>query len=147
MAQQTKASRQAAARKRAYELAEDRRKREDQLLEHAESYFMAQGEIEDIQAALDQKIAELRAKADRDTAAVRTRADEQIVKMLSTGEPRSGVAERLGLSVSTVRKTEKATTPDNDVKPARSAAEPGSDGSGEAGGETPNDAADSEQAA
>lgn len=110
------------ARRRADELAGKRREREKTLKALATEYLAdtmtADQLVEDAQEAAAAMVAAAKAKADVD----RERAKETIVKMLATGEPRNGIAELLGVSVSYVRSV--------DVAAAKAAKAPSSDSGG-----------------
>lgn len=108
------------ARRRAEELAQERRRREDQLGELATEYFTeiltAEQLVEDAERAAAALIEEARQKA----SAGRLRGDDIILRMRATGEPRNGVAQLLGISASYVgtvekAKKESATTAESEV--------------------------------
>lgn len=111
----TRNSKTMAAREKALRLARAAQQREAALLDLAEEYFVLTDEADAVResakskgAALVEaakaKAAQLVADADIEAKARLEKAPEVVARMLATGATRADVAERLDLSVSTVRK-------------------------------------------
>lgn len=110
MSKPRKASAAVAAREKARARAEEITRRNEQLIELATGYFVAADRVEKIEAELEEKIAALREQAERDAAAAREDAAGVVRDMLATGEPKRGVAERLGISNAEVTAAQKTAT-------------------------------------
>lgn len=103
-------SRQVIAREQARERAATYAARERELVELAESFFLADGEAEDVLASADARIAAIREQAERDVTATRAKAAQVVEQMLATGTPIAQVADRLGLNVAELRRVRGAAS-------------------------------------
>lgn len=117
MVKPRKATTALAAREKARARAEEITRRNEELIELATGYFVAADRIETIEAELEEKIAKLREKADSDAATAREEAADVVAAMLTTGEPKRGVAERLGISAAEVSAAQKSAALANGSDP------------------------------
>jgi len=101
-------SRQITAREQARERAATYAARERELVQLAEAFFLADGEAEDVLEAAETRIAAIREQADRDVATTRAKAAAVAEEMLATGAPIAQVADRLGMSVTELRRVRAA---------------------------------------
>ena len=117
MVKPRKAATALAAREKARARAEEITRRNEELIELATGYFVATDRIDTIEAELEEKVAALREQADRDTSTAREKAAGVVAAMLSTGGPKRGVAERLGISAAEVSAAQKSATLANGSDP------------------------------
>jgi vacuolar-type H+-ATPase subunit H len=114
-----KSTKAAEARARARERAIRFQEREQLLVKIAERFEEAQIELEQIDAATEQKVEKIRAQAEarvleareqasRDAAGARERAEQLQREMLDEGISRREVAERLGITTREVVRQAKA---------------------------------------
>jgi len=101
-------SRQITAREQARERAATYAARERELVQLAETFFLADGEAEDVLVAAETRIAAIREQAERDVAATRAKAAAVAEQMLATGTPIAQVADRLGMSMAELRRVRAA---------------------------------------
>lgn len=101
-------ARQLDARRRAREHAAAYREREDRLTDLAAEFFVADDTLRAAELEVEAKIEALRNRVAAVTEQHGRRTTEVIVAMLATGESISGVAGRLGMTVTDVR-TAKAS--------------------------------------
>lgn len=99
MAGARKSARQVQARQRAREKAAEFRAREDQLEHLATEFFVASDDLDQIAERVEVEIARVRERGDRDGQAARVRAEQAVAAMLTLGVSRSEAADRLGVTV------------------------------------------------
>ena len=153
MATKRKSALQIAAHEKALRKAAEFHKRHEKLLNLAGEFFVAQDEGERIREDAQQRAQELIDRAEKDAAAAQRKAAGKARAMVSTGEPQSAVAQRLGLSPAALRKllhdvdqTEPGNT-DEDRPSAGSKDDGVSGNDGHAQGDLAKQEADREKAA
>lgn len=98
MASPRKSSVQVAAREKAMLKAQEITARHERLIEQAAEFFVHQGEADQVRLDAQVKADAILAQAEQDAEAARSRAAQTVKKMLDTGESKSAVAARLGIS-------------------------------------------------
>ena len=98
MAAQRKSAQQLAAREKARAKARELTERHEKLIELAAEFFEQQAQAESILEDARKKAAELLAKAEADARDAVRSAAVTVQAMLDSGESRSAVAARLGVS-------------------------------------------------
>ena len=98
MAAPRKSSVQLAAREKALIKAQAMTARHEQLIGQAAEFFVYQDQAEQFQSVAQAKADALLAQADRDADGARLNAAKKVEEMLGTGESKTAVAARLGLS-------------------------------------------------
>lgn len=98
MAALRKSARAGEARKKALEKAAEFESRHQNLVKLSEKYFEAEGRIEDIGDDLDREIESLRKASAAQAESLRATLKSTAQAMLDTKEPKTNVAQRLGLS-------------------------------------------------
>lgn len=113
MATQRKSAQQLAAREKARAKASELTERHEKLIELAAEFFEQQAQSEAILEEARQRAAELLAKADAEAQEAVRSAANTVQAMLDSGESRSAVAARLGVSVAELKRlTSQAKTED-----------------------------------
>ncbi|MDQ0031508.1 hypothetical protein [Arthrobacter bambusae] len=113
MAAQRKSAQQIAAREKARAKARELTERHEKLIELAAEFFEQQAQAESILEDARKKAAELLAKAEADARDAIRSAAVTVQAMLDSGESRSAVAARLGVSSAELKRiTSEAPTDD-----------------------------------
>ena len=113
MAAQRKSAQQLAAREKARAKARELTERHEKLIELAAEFFEQQAQAESILEDARKKAAELLAKAEADARDAVRSAAVTVQAMLDSGESRSAVAARLGVSGAELKRlTSEAPTAD-----------------------------------
>jgi vacuolar-type H+-ATPase subunit H len=113
VAAQRKSAQQLAAREKARAKARELTERHEKLIELAAEFFEQQAQAEAILEEAKQRAAELLAKADAEAQDAVRSASDTVQAMLESGESRSAVAARLGVSVAELKRlTSQAKTVD-----------------------------------
>ncbi|MDJ0458580.1 hypothetical protein PUN71_015355 [Arthrobacter sp. NQ7] len=113
MAAQRKSAQQLAAREKARAKARELTERHEKLIELAAEFFEQQAQAESILEDARKKAAELLAKAEADARDAVRSAAVTVQAMLDSGESRSAVAARLGVSGAELKRlTSEATSAD-----------------------------------
>lgn len=104
MASPRKSAQQVAAREKARQKAAEFTARHEELIELAAKFIEFDDTAENTEAAAREKAARIieQGKADAETA--RRDAGQVVARMLETGESKSSVAARLGLTPATLKK-------------------------------------------
>lgn len=111
MAAQRKSAQQLAAREKARAKARELTERHERLIELAAEFFEQQAQAEEIVAEAEKKAAELLAKAEADAQEAVRSAAATVQAMLASGESRSAVAARLGVTAAELKKLSSQSTP------------------------------------
>lgn len=98
MAAPRKSSAQLAAREKAMMKAQAMTARHEKLIEQAVEFFVFQDQAEQVRRDAQVKADAILALAERDADGARLDAAKVVQNMLATGESKSAVAARLGLS-------------------------------------------------
>lgn len=98
MAALRKSARAGEARKKALEKAAEFESRHQNLVKLSEKYFEAEGRIEDIADELEEQIVALRKAAATQAQNLKATLRTTAKAMLDTKEPKTNVAQRLGIS-------------------------------------------------
>lgn len=113
MAAQRKSAQQLAAREKARAKARELTERHEKLIELAAEFFEQQAQAEAILEEARERAAELLAKADAEAQEAVRSAAATVQAMLDSGESRSAVAARLGVSLAELKRlTPQAKTAD-----------------------------------
>ncbi|MEO3939479.1 hypothetical protein V3C41_00155 [Paenarthrobacter nicotinovorans] len=98
MATPRKSAQQLAAREKAMAKAREMTERHEKLIELAAEFFQQQEQADIVRAEAKKKADALLAKAEADARSAVRGAATTVRAMLDSGEPKSSVAARLGLS-------------------------------------------------
>lgn len=98
MAAPRKSSVQLAAREKALLKAQAMTARHEKLIEQAAEFFLRQDRVEQVLADAQTKADAILAQAERAAEDARVDAAKKVQEMLDTGEAKTAVASRLGLS-------------------------------------------------
>lgn len=104
MAAPRKSAQQVAAREKARQKAADFTARHEELIELAAKFIELDEAANDTEAAAQVKAEKIIAQGKVDAEAARKESGRVIAKMIETGESKSAVAARLGLSAATLKK-------------------------------------------
>lgn len=111
MSKPRKSSTALAAREKARAKAEEITRRNEQLIELAAGFFVAEDQLAQIDEETELKIAELREVAEQKKATTRAEAVDVVAQMVATGESKKSIGERLGLSTSELKPYLPVTIP------------------------------------
>jgi|GEM_PF-3016409 len=115
MATPRKSAQQLAAREKAMAKAREMTERHEKLIELAAEFFQQQEQADLVRAEAKKKADAILAKAEADARSAVRSAATTVRAMLDSGEPKSSVAARLGLSGAELKRMLELIT---DVKPA-----------------------------
>lgn len=104
MAAPRKSSLQLAAREKALLKAKAMTERHEKLIAQAAEFFVHQDQADQVLRNAQTKAEAILAQAERDAEGSRMNAAKKVQKMLDTGESKSSVAARLGLSVAELKR-------------------------------------------
>ncbi|MFJ5958207.1 hypothetical protein ACIQC5_19890 [Paenarthrobacter sp. NPDC092416] len=104
MATPRKSAQQQAAREKALAKAKELTERHEKLIELAADFFQRQEQAELVRADARKKADVLLAKAEEDAQDAVRGAAMTVRAMLDSGEPKSGVSARLGLSAAELKR-------------------------------------------
>lgn len=104
MATPRKSAQQQAAREKALAKAKELTERHEKLIELAADFFQRQEQAELVRAEAKKKADALLAKAEMDAQDAVLGAAITVRAMLDSGEPKSGVSARLGLSAAEMKR-------------------------------------------
>ncbi|MGX5717543.1 hypothetical protein [Arthrobacter sp. MAHUQ-56] len=111
MAPPRKSAQQLAAREKARAKAKELTERHEKLIELAAEFFEQQAQAEAILEDAKKRAAELLAKADAEARDAVRSAAGTVQAMLDSGESRSAVAARLGVSVAELKRLASQASP------------------------------------
>ncbi|TFD84024.1 hypothetical protein E3T61_19830 [Cryobacterium lactosi] len=109
MTEARNSAKQSTARARAREKAAEFRAKQDKLEQLATDYFVAADSLEGIETATHKEVAAVHDRAAKQSLVVRQRAATAIASMLELGTSRSEVADRLGVALREVKKTQESS--------------------------------------
>ena len=104
MASPRKSAQQVAAREKARQKAADFTARNEELIDLAARFIEFDDAAQGMEAAAQEKAEKIIAQGEADAEKARLESGDVVARMLETGESRSAVAARLGMSVSTLKK-------------------------------------------
>ncbi|GAA5226056.1 helix-turn-helix domain-containing protein [Paeniglutamicibacter antarcticus] len=104
MASPRKSAQQIAAREKARQKAADFTARNEELIELAAKFIEFDDAAQEMETAAQEKAEKIIEQGKADAEQARNESGDVVARMLETGESRSAVAARLGMSVSTLKK-------------------------------------------
>ena len=104
MAAPRKSAQQVAAREKARQKAADFTARHEELIELAAKFIELDEAANDTETAAQEKAQKIIAQGKADAETARKESGRVIAQMIETGESKSAVAARLGLSAATLKK-------------------------------------------
>ena len=118
MATPRKSAQQLAAREKAMAKAKEMTERHEKLIELAAEFFQQQEQADLVRAEAKKKADALLAKAEADARRAVRGTATTVRAMLDSGEPKSSVAARLGMSGAELKRTLDLITDENLASPA-----------------------------
>ena len=118
MATPRKSAQQLAAREKAMAKAREMTERHEKLIELAAEFFQQQEQADLVRAEAKKKADALLAKAEADARSAVRGAATTVRAMLDSGEPKSAVAARLGLSGAELKRMLDLITDEKPASPA-----------------------------
>lgn len=118
MAAPRKSAQQVAAREKARQKAADFTARHEELIELAAKFIELDEAANDTETAAQEKAQKIIAQGKADAEAARKESGRVIAQMIETGESKSAVAARLGLSVAALKKYLVATPEPTSAEPS-----------------------------
>ncbi|VXC44028.1 conserved hypothetical protein [Arthrobacter sp. 9V] len=118
MATPRKSAQQLAAREKAMTKAREMTERHEKLIELAAEFFQQQEQADLVRAEAKKKADALLAKAEADARSAVRGAAVTVRAMLDSGEPKSAVAARLGLSGAELKRMLDLITDEKPASPA-----------------------------
>lgn len=104
MASPRKSAQQVAAREKARQKAADFTVRNEELIELAAKFIEFDDAAQGMEAAAQEKAEKIIAQGKSDAEAARLESGDVVARMLETGESKSAVAARLGMSAAALKK-------------------------------------------
>lgn len=123
MATPRKSAQQLAAREKAMAKARELTERHEKLIELAAEFFQQQEQAELVRADAKKKADAILAKAEADARSAVRSAATTVRAMLDSGEPKSSVAARLGLSGAELKRMLDLITDEKPASPVGDAPE------------------------
>ncbi|WP_314326698.1 hypothetical protein [Paenarthrobacter ilicis] len=123
MATPRKSAQQLAAREKAMAKAREMTERHEKLIELAAEFFQQQEQAELVRAEAKKKADAILAKAEADARSAVRGAATTVRAMLDSGEPKSAVAARLGLSGAELKRMLDLITDEKSASPVSDAPE------------------------